>query len=323
MLPSSDWIASRLKLRHLRLLIAIENNGSLVKAAGDVAMSQPGATKALQEVEMAIGAPLFERTNRGLAPNELGQCVIRYARLVFQDLSHMRDEMASILDGHGGFLTVGTIMGAVPLLTDHLTSFLRQLPDVRVELIEDTSAHLLELLDNGKLELAICRTSVSSREDFYKSQRIWDEQLAVIANTNHPLAKKKDATLSQLASSRWIVCANNMPMRRYLEQEFHAQGLPFPRYYVETTSALAIFSLLQSNPEFVALLSVDVAAVLMKTGLTAILDMNLTSRSEPYYLVSRADRVLSPTAKLFIEQLTGTPGQEPPTPQQHVETALS
>lgn len=310
MVPTADWIASRLKLRHLRLLIAVEEYGSLVKAAANMAMSQPGATKALQEVEVAVGAPLFERTNRGLTPNALGQCVIRYARLIFQDLSHLRDEMTGILSGHGGHLAVGSIMGAVPLLTKYLSAFVQQLPNVRVGLVEDTSAHLLELLDNGKLELAICRTSVASREDYYSSQRIWDEKLAVVANASHPLVGRT-AALADLAHSRWIVCANNMPMRRYLEHEFHSQGLPFPSHYIETTSALAIFSLLKSNREFVALLSTDVANLLMKTDSTTVLDVSLSTRSEPYYLVSRADRAMSPTAKLFSAQLTGSSATRP------------
>ena len=58
-------------------------------------------------------------------------------------------------------MAVGTVMGAVPLLNDHLRSFLERQPTIRVELVKDTSAHLLNLLDSGRLEIAICRTSVS------------------------------------------------------------------------------------------------------------------------------------------------------------------
>jgi molybdate transport repressor ModE-like protein len=102
MLPEIEPMLVRLKLRHFRLLSAIEEHGSLLKAANAVAISQPGATKALQEIEQALGHPLFLRTNRGLQPNELGHCVVRYARLILQDMVHLREEMIGILDGHGG-----------------------------------------------------------------------------------------------------------------------------------------------------------------------------------------------------------------------------
>lgn len=304
MLPNLESISARLRLKHFRLLVAIDDHGSLLKAAESVAISQPGATKALQEIEDAVGSALFVRTNRGLKPNELGYCIIRYARLIYQDLAHFREEMASILDGHGGRLAVGAIMGAVPLLTDHLTRLLERQREMRVELVEDTSAHLLDLLDKGRLDLAICRTSVSARPEAYEAEQIWEEQLAVVANVNHPLTGQP-AQLADLADSTWIVYAANMPMRRYLEQEFQTHGLRFPVNLIETTSAFATLSLLQRNPDFVALLSTEVANVLSRSRATSILSIDLPARSEPYFLVQRRDRSISPAARLLKEQVLG------------------
>lgn len=302
MVPTIEWMTSRLKLKHLRLLIQLEEQGSLLKAATFVSMTQPAATKALQDIEAALGSALFVRTNRGLTPNDLGRCVTRYARLIVQDLNHLRTEMAGIMSGHGGQIAVGTIMGAVPLLTHHLSVVLQSLPDLRVELVEEISGQLLSLLDSGKLDLAICRTSVSARPDLYKSERICEEQLAVVANVSHPLAGKK-SSLAELSNCRWIVYAANMPMRRYLEHEFLSNGLTFPTQLIETTSAFATLSLLQRNPTFVALLSTEVANVLNKTHTTTTLDIGLPARSEPYYLVSRADRALSPAAELLMKSV--------------------
>lgn len=311
MLPDIEPMLVRLKLRHFRLLSAIEEHGSLLKAANAVAISQPGATKALQEIEQAVGHPIFLRTNRGLQPNELGHCVLRYARLILQDMVHLREEMIGILDGHGGRLAVGTIMGAVPLLAHHLARLIERNPAIRVELIEDTSANLLALLDEGRLDLAICRTSVSARPEKYDDRRIWEEQLAVVANVRHPLASGP-ATLKDLESSTWIVYAANMPMRRYLEQEFQAQELRFPTGLVETTSAFATLSLLQRNPSFVALLSTEVATVLSGNGATTILSIDLPARSEPYYLVKSEARTLSPIASWFWNDILERVGDHLP-----------
>src|SRR3546814_3258571 len=57
------------------------------------------------------------RNNRGLEPTDLGHCAIRYARLITSDMTHMREEMVGMLRGHGGRLSIGVIMGAVPMLT--------------------------------------------------------------------------------------------------------------------------------------------------------------------------------------------------------------
>ena len=70
MIPSLDSIFSRLRLRQLRLLIELDRCGSLHKAAEAMAISQPGATKALREVEEVLGVPLFQRLPSGLVAND-------------------------------------------------------------------------------------------------------------------------------------------------------------------------------------------------------------------------------------------------------------
>lgn len=307
MLPSLSSITSRLHLKQLRLLIALADHGSLLRAAEQVALTQPGASKALQEIELTLGAQLFVRTNRGLEPTDLGHCVIRYARLIHTDLAHLREEMIGIMQGHGGRLALGVIMGAVPLLTDALSRLLEKRPALSVEIVEDTSARLLQLLDQGRLDMAICRTSISQRPYLYDSVNIHNEQLAVVANVNHPMAAQSQLQLADLADSRWVVYSANMPMRLSLEREFHEADLRFPLHLLETTSAFTTLSLLQKNPLFVALMSVDVAQFCTGFGMTCILPLKLQSRSEPYQLVTRRDTPLSPVAQMFIKEFTEVP----------------
>jgi DNA-binding transcriptional LysR family regulator len=308
MIPPLASMLSRLHFKQLRLLIALADCGSLLRAAEQVGLTQPGASKSLREIESALGTELFVRTNRGLEPNDVGHCVIRYARLIQTDMAHLREEMSGILQGHGGRLSIGTIMGAVPLVTEALSRLLEKRPALSVDIVEDTSARLLNLLDEGRLDLAICRTSISQRPYLYDSIDIHQEQLAVVANAKHPLAGEKKLALSDLATFRWVVYSANMPMRLLLEREFHEAGLRFPLYLLETTSAFTTLSLLQRNPTMVALLSTDVARFCTGFGMTSILPLQLQSRSEPYQLVMRSNSVLSPVATMFMQEFSGTSG---------------
>ena len=302
MLPSLSSVVSRLHLRQLRLLIALDEFGSLLKAAEQVGLTQPGASKALQEVEDTLGVSLFTRTNRGLRATEAGLCVIRYARLIQTNLGQMREEMEGLLQGHGGKLALGTIMGAVPFLTEMLMRLIHKHPAISVELVEDNSAELLRLLDQGRLDLAICRTTISDRPDLYDSVNVREETLAVVANLHHPAAKRKRIELADLADARWVVYSANMPMRLLLEREFRQAGLRFPLHLVETTSAFATLSLLQKEPSFVALLSSDVATFCSSFGMTSVLPLRLRSRSEPYELVTRRGAPISPVARRLMEE---------------------
>ncbi|VVD77798.1 LysR family transcriptional regulator [Pandoraea capi] len=301
--PSLNSIISRLHVKQLRLLIAIEEHGSLLGAAKQLAMTQPGASKALHEIETTFGTALFERSNRGLEPNAVGHCVIRYARLIQSDLAHLREEMVGIMRGHGGRVSVGVIMGAVPLLTDAITSVSEVQPEMSIEIVEDTSATLLSQIDAGRLDLAVCRTSVSQTPYLYDSVFVQDETLAVIASSAHPLANAASVSLETLADYRWVVYRANMPMRRLLEREFHDAGLRFPAHLLETTSAFATVSLLQKNPALVALVSIDVARFYTEHGVACTLPLQLSSLSEPYELVTRRGAPTSHGARMLMDAI--------------------
>ncbi|WP_397453734.1 LysR family transcriptional regulator [Pseudomonas sp. NA-150] len=310
MTPSLNSIISRLHVKQLRLLIALDEHGSLLGAAKQVALTQPGASKALHEIETTFGTPLFMRTNRGLEPNDVGRVVIRYARLIQTDLAHLREEIIGIMRGQGGRVSVGTIMGAVPLLTSAISSVIADNPEMSVEVVEDTSASLLSQLDAGRLDMAICRTTISPTPYLYESVAFVDETLAVIASTKHPFAYAGRLTLKDLVDYRWVVYRANMPMRLLLEREFLEAGLRFPLHLLETTSAFATLSLLQKNPTFVALVSTDVANFCAGYSFTTTLPLAINSRSEPYELVSRKGVPDSPAAKLLRQALVNPPSNQ-------------
>jgi DNA-binding transcriptional LysR family regulator len=109
-------LLSRLRMKQLQLLIALDDHQSLHKASSALAMTQSAASKSLAELESMLDAQLFERTKSGLIPNQFGHCVIRYARLMATDLGSLCEEMAQIRSGRGGRLAIGAVMGALPEL---------------------------------------------------------------------------------------------------------------------------------------------------------------------------------------------------------------
>src|SRR5690606_22370306 len=139
--------------------------------------------------------------------------------------------------------------------------------------------------------------------ELYEAVNIRAEQLAIVANIKHPLAEAKSLQPSDLANCRWAVYSANMPMRLLLAREAQGAGLLQPLNLFETTSACMQLSVLQRNPSMVALLSIDAARFGTRFGMTRILPLRLHSRSEPYYLITRRDRTLSPNAALFVREM--------------------
>ncbi len=86
-----DVLMSRLRMKQLQLLIALDDHKSLHKAAGAMVMTQSAASKALAELESMLEAPLplFERAKTGLILNPFGRCMVRYARVLAADLTSL------------------------------------------------------------------------------------------------------------------------------------------------------------------------------------------------------------------------------------------
>lgn len=303
-LPSLHAIGSRLRFRQLRLLIAIDDTGSLHRAAEQLSMTQPGASKALRELEETFGAALFERSTHGLAPNDLGRCVIRYARLIGTDLHHLRDEMNGILRGQGGRIAVGTIGGALPtLLVPAVQRLKASQPAISVEIFEDTSARLLQLLAEGRLDLAICRPSVAPQPENYEAEELCGEQVAVAVGPRHPLAAATQVALADVVQLPWVLFPSQMPLRTLLERALLEADLPFPSHAIETASTFASVLLLADSAELVALFSAETVDFFERRGLLRRLPLALGARVESYSLVRRRGSQASPGAAMLMDEI--------------------
>src|SRR3546814_12453764 len=79
-------LTTRLKSRHLTLLLALQRHRSLTRVAQEAGVSQPAATKTLAEIESIFGGPLFVRSRHGLQPTPLGPLALVRAQHMLQDL---------------------------------------------------------------------------------------------------------------------------------------------------------------------------------------------------------------------------------------------
>ncbi len=302
--PSLQSIGARLRFKQLAFLVALEDGGSLHRVAQQMAMTQPGATKMLHEIEQTFGARLFERSHQGVLANELGRCVLRYAHLLLSDLGHMRDEITGVLTGKGGRLRIGAIGGALAGMVVPALTQLRQLqPALSVSLLEDTSAGLLAALDEGQLDLAVCRTTVAAEPDRYSYELLCDERVAVAVGPQHPMVKARKVGLAQLAGLSWVLYPGQMPLRTLLEREFREAGMPLPDYTTETSSIFVTILLLQQENNPIALLTAENMELFQRHGLAHRLPLDIRARTEPYGIVTRRDAPRSAATSLMVDAL--------------------
>ncbi|APR35017.1 LysR family transcriptional regulator [Paraburkholderia sp. SOS3] len=302
MITSIDAILRRLRGNHVALLIALDDHGSLRKAAQQVSLSQPAMTKSLREIEAMFGAELFSRSPRGIVANEMGRCVIRHARTLRSEISALRDELAAIMRGSGGTLAIGAVMGSLPGWLTPILKALREVqPDISVEVWEDNSARLLSMLDQRLLDLVIGRPSISVHPEAYDFMPLEVEEVCLVVDGGDPLADATHIELADLAGNPWIAPQAALPMRSLLEQLFDDAQLPFPRYAIETSSTFATLSLLRSGVGTIGLMPLKVAQYFAQHGLLKVLPLKIERRGPPYGIATRRGATLTQPVQRFVD----------------------
>src|ERR1700704_4704774 len=110
----------RLKLRDLRILMTVVECGTMGKAAARLAGSQPVVSKAIADLEHALGVRLLDRSRRGVEPTPYGRALIKRGVAIFDEMRQGIEEIEFLSDptagggGGGGGGAVNTATKGAP-----------------------------------------------------------------------------------------------------------------------------------------------------------------------------------------------------------------
>lgn len=299
-----DWyLRSRLKMRQVLLLVALDEQRNMHRAAASLRMTQPAATRLLGGLERMLGLRLFERGPRGLAPNAYGESLIRHARAMLSTLDHAREEMNSLTEGASGRIAIGALLVAAPVLVPlALARFKQRHPNHTVLVHEGSAIALLPALRRGELDLVVGRVSSDVPGEGLEFEAFYSEPMQVVARVGHPLARRRALKLRDLAGEMWIVPASDAPYRRRLDAAFREAGVASPRRLVESVS-IAVNKMLVQKTDMLGVMPRDVAREYAALGLLRVLPVKLPPPSGPVGLITAIGRPLPPVAAELIQAL--------------------
>ncbi|GGK42244.1 LysR family transcriptional regulator [Pilimelia terevasa] len=202
-----------LELRHLRVVCAIAETGSVTKAASLLGLAQPALTAQLQRIERTLGGPLFDRDRRGARPTALGELVLSRAKVLLPAMKGLQDEaarLAGVSTGVGRY-RIGAVDGSV--LGGLVHRLAADLPEAQISTYPsgrpDELAHMVV---GGRLDFAIIGMCGHPGPvvDFGISWRqIALDAVHVLMSTRHPLAGREELDLAELAGAQWVARAGD------------------------------------------------------------------------------------------------------------------
>ena len=297
------FIRARLKTRQLLLLVAMEEEGNIHRAAQVHNMTPPAATTLLKHGAYLRGVLLFDRRPRGMRPTWYGETMIRHARMALASLSQAHDEIEALKAGRFGQVSVGAITApGMTLLPPAVALVKQEHPNLRVSLQIETSDVLMERLAQGKLDMVIGRLFERHDKSDLRYEALVEEPVSAIARPGHPLLNMPRLSLRDIVSAGWIVPPAGSVLRHRFELMLQEEGLDAPVNLVETTALLFMTKMLQQS-DLLAVVATDVARYYAEHGLVALLPIQLPCKMDAFGLITRSDRLLSPAAKVMLRTL--------------------
>lgn len=244
-----------LEVRHLRVLLAVADEGSITRAAAALGLSQPSLTAQVRRIERAVGEPVFVRGHTGVQTTQFGRGLLSRARAVLREMDHLlvnslpaaRRELAI---GDAGLL----LAAVVPRLERDLAAAGSGLT-VRVH-IDPAAAALVAMLRSGRLDAAIISDVVGfelpKTAAVHRVTVVPVEPVFIALAAHHRLAAHPTVDLTDLADEAWIVnpydnpgwmasvraaCAHRGYQPRIAYESSHMAGA---RAFVATGTCVAI-----------------------------------------------------------------------------------
>lgn len=192
MKPSERNFARRIDLTSLQLFVAVCELGSIGRAAEREFIAASAVSKRLSDLEATLDTPLLYRHARGVDLTPAGESLLHHARSVLFSLDKMQGELSEYADGVRGHVRVhASISAIVQFLPEDLGRFIRDHPEVKIDLEEHLSTEVIRAVQEGAADLGICNTGLLAEGHGLQSLPYREDELVLIVPRGHALAKRK------------------------------------------------------------------------------------------------------------------------------------
>jgi DNA-binding transcriptional LysR family regulator len=230
----------KITFKQVNLFVAVAERENLTKGAQAIFLSQPAASVTLQEFEMQLGEPLFDRVGKKLILNKNGTKL--YPKAV--ELLERVQQMEHLFSNSGdlkGVLKVGasSTIGNY-LMPELIVQFTRQFPHVKIVQTIGNTEEIIEQLEKFKLDIGFVEGNCY--EESLEITPWREDELIIFSSPDHLLAKKSEITIQDLKEASWILREKGSGTREILEKYYRPEKVT-----LEIGSTQAIKKLVSKN----------------------------------------------------------------------------
>jgi DNA-binding transcriptional LysR family regulator len=248
-------------IRQLRCFIAVANELHFGRAAELLALAPPALSRQIRTLESELGVTLLTRTTRQVSLTRAGMVLLEEARAIIARTESAQIAVREASLASGRVLRIGAIDAASSsFLPEALVTFRDRHPGIEVKFVEAMTAPLMQMLEAGKLDLALTRPPKHVSDCVFEVLRV--ERPLVVLNDSHPLAQRDVLTMIDLVGQPFIIPSRRIRPYAYdLAMAYFECVGAVPNVIIEATEKPAMMSAVAAGlglsiaPDWVARLS--------------------------------------------------------------------
>lgn len=289
--------------KRLAALVALYQKREVVSAARSLGVTKAAVYNSVRQLEELLDSALFERQPQGVSPTPYCHLLVRHTKLAFAQIRHAIDDIASINGVTQGRLVIGTLPYTRTVLTPKaINQLLQDHPQLDVATQEGPYDVLEAGLRSGDIDLIVGATRPQDEGADVRTEVLFEDRLAVIARSGHPLMTRKTTRLEDLQGAHWVLPAAETPSRQLFDETLAQHGIQQPEQAVQTSSLSMVRGLLVDSDR-IALLSEHQVYYDKLYGILDVVPVELEDTYRPIGITLRAHTQPSPAAQLFLDGL--------------------
>jgi DNA-binding transcriptional LysR family regulator len=257
-------------------------------------------SKAISDLEHALGVRLLDRSARGVEPTPYGRALIDSGLAAFDELRQGVKTIQFLADPSAGEVRVGCPVtmatGFVSVIIDRLS---RKYPHLVVHLAAAESAATYRALEERKVDLAIVGMYAPLDDAHLNAEILFHEPFVVAAGRQSRWAGRRIVKLAELINERWTLPPPDTLFGSVVVEAFRASGVDLPQATVITSSVPARVRLVETG-RFLTALPRSMLKFHPKNATIKILPIDLPTTRRPIGIITLKNRSLSPVAQRFI-----------------------
>jgi DNA-binding transcriptional LysR family regulator len=230
-----------LDVRRMRVLREVAVRGSFSAAAEALSFTQSAVSQQIAALEREAGTVLVQRNARGVRLTEAGEALVRHAEVILARLGEAEAELEAIAGLRGGRLRLAAFESAASTLMPlAIAAFRAEHPGVELSMILAEPDESEPLLKSGELDLALgFDARLRSDVDGITRSHLISDPMFLVLPADHPLARKRNLRLADLADDAWIAGTRDCECNRLINRACGVAGFE-PRIAFETDDYTAM-----------------------------------------------------------------------------------